>query len=63
MRAVLYIAGPFLWVASLLVFDYDVRHGREIGIALVILGFSFLVSLAFLVPMRMRRVREEKEMP
>jgi uncharacterized membrane protein (UPF0136 family) len=63
MRAVLYIAGPFLWVASLLVFDYVVRHGREIGIALVILGVAFVVSLVLLVPMRMRRVRDEKEIP
>jgi hypothetical protein len=63
MRAVLYIAGPFLWVASLLVVDYVVRHGREVGLALVVLGLSFLVSLAFLLPMRMRRVREEKETP
>jgi hypothetical protein len=63
MRAVLYIAGPVLWVTSLLVVDYVVRHGREIGLALVVLGLSFLVSLAFLLPMRMRRVREEKETP
>lgn len=63
MRAGLYIAGPLLWVASLFAFDYVVRHGHEIGIALLVLGVSFLVSLAFLVPMRMRRVREEKEMP
>lgn len=60
MLAVLYIAGPILWVASLIVVDYVVRDGREIGVALVILGLSFLVSLAFLVPMRMRRVREEE---
>ena len=63
MRAGFYVAGPFLWVAALFVFDYDVRHGHEIGIALVVLGISFLVSLAFLIPMRMRRVREEKETP
>jgi drug/metabolite transporter (DMT)-like permease len=63
MRAVLYIAGPVLWVISFLVVDYVVRHGREIGIALVVLGISFLVSLVFLIPMRMRRVREEKETP
>ena len=62
IRAVLYITGPILWLVSLLVVDYVVREGREIGIALVILGFSFLVVLAFLVPMRRRRVREE-EMP
>lgn len=60
MRAVLYITGPVLWVISLLVVDYVVRHGRSILIALIVLGFSFLVSLAFLIPMRMRRVREEE---
>lgn len=60
MLAVLYIAGPILWVASLIVVDYVVRDGREIGVALVVLGLSFLVSLVFLVPMRMRRVREEE---
>jgi hypothetical protein len=61
--AVLYIAGPFLWVASLLVVGYVIRHGREVGIALVVLAAAFLVALAFLIPMRMRRVREEAERP
>lgn len=60
MRAVLYITGPVLWLTSFLVADYVARSGREIWIALIVLGCSFVVSLAFLIPMRMRRVREEE---
>ena len=59
----LYILGPVLWIASFLIVDYVIRHGREVGLALVILGASFLGALAFLVPMRMKRVREEAEKP
>jgi hypothetical protein len=63
MRRVLYLAGPILWVASFLVVDYVVRHGREIGLALIILAASFLLALVCLTPMRMKRVREEAEKP
>lgn len=63
MRKVLFITGPMLWVASFLIVDYVVRHGREVGLALIILSASFMLALVCLIPMRMRRVREEAEKP
>ncbi|MGE5407779.1 MAG: hypothetical protein ACM3NV_04125 [Syntrophothermus sp.] len=59
MRATLYLIGPILWLGLFLVIDYVVRHGREVGLALIILAASFLLALACLIPMRMKRVREE----
>jgi hypothetical protein len=59
MRTALYLTGPILWVGSFLVVDFVVQHGREVGLALIILAASFLLALACLIPMRMRRVREE----
>lgn len=63
MLAALYITGPLLWVAAFAVVDLVLRHGDEIQLALIVLAASFLLALAILVPMRMRRVREETERP
>jgi hypothetical protein len=38
-----------------------VHEGRSVGIALIALGAALLVSLVTLLPMRARRVRQERE--
>lgn len=60
-RALLLILGPLLWVAGLVAVSYVVRHGEAIGYALVALGGSALLALLLLVPMRIGRVRRERE--
>jgi hypothetical protein len=56
----LYSVGPLLWVVGLAIVSEVVRRGNSVKIALIVLGASLLVSLAFLVPMRARRVRMER---
>jgi Flp pilus assembly protein TadB len=60
-RAALYIIGPALWVAAAVVLAYVVHHTEAVWIALVVLAGAFLVALAALVPMRIRRVRAERK--
>jgi hypothetical protein len=59
----LFIVGPILWLAALVLIDLTVRNGRDIGVALVVCGVSFAVALVWLIPMRMQRVRQEAEPP
>jgi hypothetical protein len=56
----LYSLGPLVWVVGLLLVAYVVHHGDSVGIALIVLGGSVLISLAMLLPMRARRVRMER---
>jgi peptidoglycan/LPS O-acetylase OafA/YrhL len=60
-RAALLIIGPALWVAAAVVLAYVVHHTEAVWIALVVLAAAFLVALVALVPMRMRRVRAERD--
>jgi hypothetical protein len=57
----LFIVGPILWLAAVVLIDIVVRNGRDVGIALLVSSVSFAVALACLLPMRMRRVRQEAE--
>jgi hypothetical protein len=63
MRAVTLLAGPLLWLAGLVVVAIVVHRGSAVGVALLILAASFLLSLAFLVPAHRRALRESKEPP
>ena len=57
----LFIVGPILWLAAFVLIDLTVRQGRDIGVALLVCGVSFAVALVWLIPMRIRRVRQETE--
>jgi uncharacterized membrane protein YraQ (UPF0718 family) len=59
-RAALLLAGPLLWLVSLIAVAYVVKYGRTVGIALGIVAISFLVSILVLARARARRVREEE---
>ena len=59
--AALFIVGPILWLAAFVLIDLTVRQGRDIGVALLVCGVSFAVALVWLIPMRIRRVRQETE--
>ena len=58
--AVVLVAGPVLWAASLIVVAYALRYTEVVEIALGVVIVSFLVAIVLLVPMRIRRVREEE---
>lgn len=58
--AFLFIAGPVLWVAALIVIAFALKYGEVVQLALVVVLVSFLVAIAVLVPARRRRVREEE---
>lgn len=55
-----FVAGPLLWTVLLICVAIAVRNQRAVEIALVIVVLSLLISIALLVPMRMRRVRDEE---
>jgi hypothetical protein len=60
-RAALFIVGPLLWVAGIAAVAWVAHQGRSITIALVALGAALLVSVVTLLPMRARRVRQERQ--
>jgi hypothetical protein len=57
----LFLVGPLLWLVSLVVLSVAVERADAVGIGLLFAGLSFIVTLAVLVPMRMRRVRDEDD--
>ncbi len=59
LLAVAFVAGPCLWAIMLIAVAIVVRNQRAVEIALAIVLASVLISIALLVPMRKRRVREE----
>ena len=60
-RVALYILGPLLWVAGLIVVSLLVREQDAIEIGLLVAGAAFVLAIVILVPQRMLRVRSEKE--
>jgi hypothetical protein len=60
-RAALLIIGPLLWVGALVAVSYVVRKGDAVGIALLVLAAALLLALAVLVPMRLRRIHDERK--
>jgi uncharacterized membrane protein YraQ (UPF0718 family) len=59
-RSALLLAGPLLWLVSLIAVAYVLKYGETVGIALGIVAISFLVSSVVLSWMRTQRVREEE---
>jgi hypothetical protein len=61
LRRKLFLVGPVLWLAALVVVAYVTKHRDAIEYALVILVASFALSLLPLSALRAVRVREERE--
>jgi hypothetical protein len=59
-RRLLFILGPLIWVFAICVVALVSHRGDSIGKALLILGVSFVASVAVLIPLRALRVREER---
>jgi drug/metabolite transporter (DMT)-like permease len=60
-RVALYLLGPMLWVAGLIVVSLLVREQDAIETGLVVAGGAFVVAVVLLLPQRMLRVRSERE--
>ena len=60
-RVALYILGPLLWVAALIVVSLLVQEQDAIEIGLLVAGAAFVVAVVVLLPQRMLRVRSERE--
>jgi hypothetical protein len=60
-RRLLLLVGPLLWVGSLVLLDVVLRNGDEVWLGVLIAAASFCVALAVLVPLRARRIREERD--
>lgn len=58
--AVAFVTGPVLWAGMLIAIAYAVKQQRAVEIALVIVAASAVISVALLLPMRRRRVRDEE---
>ena len=59
--ALVFLVGPLLWLVALVVLSVALSTGDAVGIGLIIAALSFAVTMAVLVPMRTRRVRDERE--
>ena len=60
-RVALYILGPLLWVAALIVVSLLVREQDAIETGLLVAGGAFVVAIVMLLPQRMLRDRSERE--
>ena len=60
-RIALYLLGPLLWVAGLIVVSLLVLEQDAIEIGLLVAGTAFVVAVVLLLPQRMLRVRSESE--
>jgi uncharacterized membrane protein YhaH (DUF805 family) len=58
---VLYLVGPLLWVAALVVVSVVLRERDAVEIALLITALSFVAAFVLLVPQWALRVRRENE--
>jgi membrane protein DedA with SNARE-associated domain len=56
-----YIFGPLLWVAALILTGYLVQAQDAIEIGLLVAAAAFVVAIVLLLPQRMLRVRRERE--
>jgi membrane protein DedA with SNARE-associated domain len=56
-----YILGPLLWVAALILTGYLVQAQDAIEIGLLVAAAAFVVAIVLLLPQRMLRVRRERE--
>jgi membrane protein DedA with SNARE-associated domain len=56
-----YIFGPLLWVAVLIVAGYLVHAQNAIEIGLLVAAAAFVVAIVLLLPQRMLRIRRERE--
>ena len=61
MRALMGLAGPLRWVVGFVVLGEIVAGTGAVLLALGITAASCLVSILVLVPMRRRRIIEERE--
>lgn len=59
-RILLFTLGPLLWVVALIAVAYVVHDGNAVGTAILVLAGSVAFAALVLVPMRMRRVRAER---
>ena len=60
-EAVFFLVGPLLWLAALAVLGHVVAKDDVVAAGLIIASGSFILATLVLIPMRWRRVREEKE--
>ena len=56
----LFLVGPLLWVIALAVVGRVVRQLNVIEIGLLAAALSCAISIVLLLPMRVRRAREER---
>jgi membrane protein DedA with SNARE-associated domain len=57
----LFLVGPLLWVAALVALGVVLSRSFVVELGLIIAAGSFLLATLCLLPMRARRVREERE--
>ena len=60
-RLVLYLVGPLLWVAALIVVGLLVVKHNAVEIGLLVALAAFVLAIVLLIPQRMLRVRREQE--
>ena len=58
-RVAVLLAGPLLWLGSLLVVAFVVKELDDVGVALLITAVSFAISIPVLLLARRRCVRDE----
>ena len=59
-RVAVLLAGPLLWLGSLLVVAFVVEQPDDVGVALLITAASFVISIPVLLLARGRCVRDEE---
>jgi uncharacterized membrane protein YhaH (DUF805 family) len=60
-RVALYLLGPLLWVAALIVVSLLVHQQNAVETGLLVAAVAFVVAVVLLFPQRMLRVRRERE--
>ena len=60
-RVAVLLAGPLLWLASLLVVAFVVEQLDAVGVALLITAVSIAILIPAMLLARRRRVRDETE--
>jgi len=59
-RVALYLLGPLLWVAALIVVSLLVLEQDAVETGLLVAATAFVVAVVLLLPQRMLRVRSER---
>jgi len=60
-RLALYLLGPLLWVAALILVSLLVREQDAVETGLLVAAVAFVVAVVLLLPQRLLRLRRERE--